>query len=112
MQKPSKITPIPAEQRTEKYWQRLNTIIDPEIGIGLVDLGLIYKISIDKKGLATVYMTLTSPMCPVGPVLVQQVQDEMRLQEKVKNVDVQIVWDPAWNQEMINPEIREMMFGL
>lgn len=112
MPKPEKIPPIPHEQRTEKYWQRLNTIIDPEIGIGIVDLGLIYKVDINKKGHAIVYMTLTTPTCPAGPVLVQQVQDEMQLQENVKSVEVQIVWDPAWNQQMITPEIREMMFGI
>lgn len=100
----------PRDQHTEKYWQRLNTIIDPEIGIGLVDLGLIYKVEIEKKK-ATVYMTLTSPSCPVGPVLVQQVQDEMLNYPGIKDAEVQIVWDPPWNQNMIDPDIREMMFG-
>lgn len=106
------IQPTPINERTEKYWTELNKVIDPEMDIGLVDLGLIYNVNISKDGLAHVRMTLTSPACPVGPVLVQQVQDKMTMYPGVKDVDVEVVWEPFWNHDMIDPEIRDMMMGI
>ncbi len=105
------IVPTPKAKRVEPYWKEINKIIDPEIGIGLVDLGLIYKIDIDEEKKATIHMTLTSPSCPVGPVLLQQVEDRMRLQPDIANVEVRITWDPPWSQNLIDPDIRAMMFG-
>ncbi len=105
--------PVPREEQTEHYWKVLNEVIDPEVGIGLVDLGLIYDVEIDKKGLATIKMTLTSPSCPVGPVLVQQVEDIMVVEiEEVKRAQVEIVWEPMWTSEKIDPDLKELMFGL
>ncbi len=103
-----KITPTPKAERKEPYWAALNEIIDPEVGIGIVDLGLIYTVNVDKHGFAVVQMTLTSPMCPVGPVLVMQVEDKMRLQKEIKEVQIEMVWDPPWNQEMIDEDIRAL----
>ena len=108
----SEIIPTPREKRTEKYWKEVNKVIDPEMGLGLVDIGLIYNIDIDKNGLATVIMTLTSPGCPVGPQLIQQVEERMRRYEGVKRVDVQITWEPMWHQEMLDRDIRDMLFGI
>jgi metal-sulfur cluster biosynthetic enzyme len=106
-----KITPVPKENRKGPYWKKINEIIDPELNIGLVDLGLIYDIQIDKEGNAVVLMTLTSPSCPVGPMLIQQVQDTLRLFPEIDEIEIKVVWDPIWNQEMIDPDIKELMFG-
>ncbi len=95
--------------RKGPYWGLLNQIIDPEIGIGIVDLGLIYKIDVNEEGEANVTMTLTSPNCPVGPVLVQQVQDKMIIQPKITSAEVKLVWEPRWTNQMIDEEIRAMM---
>lgn len=108
----SKIIPIPKEKRSESYWKELNKVIDPEVHIGIIDLGLVYQVNIDKKGHAQVIMTLTSPSCPVGPIIIQEVEDKMRIQPGVESVEVQIVWDPIWNQNFIDQDLREMMFGL
>lgn len=105
-----RVEPVPKAKRTESYWQALNEIPDPELEIGIVDLGLIYKVEIDKKGLANIYMSLTSPACPVGPQIVMQVEDMMMQQKGVKNVKTHIVWDPPWNQSMIDEDIRAMMW--
>ncbi len=107
----AKIIPTPPAKRTEIYWKELNKVIDPEINIGIVDLGLVYQVKIDKKGNCKVIMTLTSPACPVGPMIIKQVEDRMRLFKDLKNVNIEIVWDPFWTQEMIDPEIRDLMFG-
>lgn len=106
------ITPVPKEQRTEPYWQELNKVVDPEINIGIVDLGLVYKVDIDKKGHATVYMSLTSPTCPFAHIILQQTEDQMNLQKNIKSTEIVIVWNPPWSQEMIDPDIRELLLEL
>lgn len=106
----SKPHPTPPEKRTGPYWTLLNQIIDPELFIGLVDLGLIYKITVKKKSEITVLMTLTSPACPVGPHILREVEDKLRRQKGIEKVFVDITWDPPWNQDMINPDIRDLMF--
>jgi len=113
MTKKSKTTPFPRPKklRTEPFWKELNQIIDPELGIGVVDLGLIYDIVLNDKKEATIKMSLTSPACPVGPMLVMQIEDCMRTQKGISDAHAEIVWDPPWSQEMIDPELREMMFG-
>lgn len=108
--KSKKITPTPKEKRLEPYWKELNKVIDPELNIGIIDLGLVYNIKI-KTGHAHVIMTLTSPACPVGPLIIQQVEDRLHLYKDVKSVEVEIVWDPFWTQEMIDPDIRDLLFG-
>lgn len=102
------ITPTPSEKRTQPYWAALNDIIDPEIGVGIVDLGLIYTIDI-KDGTATVIMTFTSMGCPAGPSLIEQVKEEMEKVSKVKKAKVKIVWDPMWTIDQMNPDVRAML---
>lgn len=104
--------PIPKSERKGSHWKKLNTVIDPELDIGIVDLGLVYDVDIDKKGLATVTMTLTSPGCPVGPVITLEVQDVMRTIKGVKDVYINMVWDPMWNGEMIDEDVRDMLMGV
>lgn len=107
---PSRPFPLPKSLRIESYWKELNKVIDPELNLGVVDIGLIYDVQI-KNGNAKVFMTLTSPACPVGPMLIGQVEDRMRLYKDIKNVKVEIVWDPVWTQEFMDPDIRDLMFG-
>lgn len=102
--------PVPQEQRLEEYWKILNTILDPDTGIGIVDLGLIYNVEI-KCGAATVTMTLTSPGCPVGPDIMRRIEVEMEHYPGVKDVNVNLVWEPVWRVDMINNSLRGMFFG-
>jgi len=104
--------PIPKSERKGSHWKKLNTVIDPELDIGIVDLGLVYDVDIDKQGLATVTMTLTSPGCPVGPIITLEVQDVMRTVKDVKDVYINMVWDPMWNGEMIDEDVRDMLMGV
>ncbi|MEK7085568.1 MAG: metal-sulfur cluster assembly factor [Patescibacteria group bacterium] len=85
--------------------------MDPELNIGIVDLGLIYDVKI-KNNTATVIMTLTTPSCPVGPLIIQQIEDRMLFYKGIKKVYIEVVWDPIWTQEMIDPDIRDLMFGI
>lgn len=104
-----KILPIPKEQRTQPYWALLNTVLDPELGIGVVDLGLIYDVE-EKDGHITVTMTLTSMGCPVGPSLMRSVQTEMERYLGSEDVTVNLVWEPVWNRQMIDEDVRAMLF--
>ena len=103
-----KTKPSAPEKHTEEYWSMLNNIFDPEIGIGLVDLGLIYNVEI-KKDKAIITMTLTSMGCPFGASIVEQIKDEIGNMPKIKKVDVNIVWDPIWTVDRINPDIRSVL---
>jgi metal-sulfur cluster biosynthetic enzyme len=105
------ITPVPKAERTQPHWKALNEVIDPELNIGVVDLGLIYDVQLDKEKNATIFMTLTSPSCPVGPVIIQQVQDTLRTFPEIGEIETRVVWSPVWTQEMIDPDIKELMFG-
>ena len=102
---------VSAAERVGDEWHLLNTIEDPEIGIGIVDLGLIYNVEIE-NGIVTVDMTFTSMGCPAGAELVDQVKEVMMLMDDVKEVVVNVVWEPAWDTERVEEGLRAMLFGL
>lgn len=83
-------------------------MLDPEIGIGVVDLGLIYDVEINNSR-ATVTMTLTSMGCPVGPSIIHQVEDAAKEIPGVTEAVVNLVWEPAWTPDRINPDVRSML---
>ena len=82
----------------------LEEIIDPEIGVNIVDLGLIYEIKLDGKK-AYVKMTFTSPACPVGPELLNQVEDKVALLG-FENVSVEITFDPPWTPDKMSEKAK------
>lgn len=96
--------------QTNPYFHILNQVVDPETGVGIVDMGLIYHVA-EKKGIVTVTMSLTSMGCPAGPQLTTDIDSVLRMQEGVKDVEIEVVWEPAWNPEMMNPDIKQMLFG-
>lgn len=98
---------------TEKhpYYDIMNQVIDPEVGIGIADMGLIYDLKV-KKGVADVVMTLTSMGCPMGPELTTDIDAILHLQDEVKEVNIEVVWDPPWSPDKMKPEIRDMLFGV
>lgn len=90
----------------EQYFEKLNEVIDPELGVGIVDLGLVYDVRED-EGRVEVEMTLTSGGCPAGPQLIQMVKDA--LLDSGHEVDVEIVWEPAWSAKLIKPEVAAIL---
>ncbi|WP_425393856.1 metal-sulfur cluster assembly factor [Caryophanon latum] len=80
----------------------LENVIDPELGIDIVNLGLVYDVDLDDAGLATVTMTLTSMGCPLGPVIVDQVKTALSELPEVKDTEVNIVWQPGWSKDMMS----------
>lgn len=88
----------------------LKQVIDPEAGLNIVDLGLIYDIR--RKGDALeIDMTFTTEACPVGPSLLAEVQEALKDVQGIARVDVDVVFDPPWSPERISPEGRALLDG-
>ncbi len=94
----------------EQVTDALREVYDPEIGINIVDLGLVYGAEV-QDGTVDVKMTLTSMGCPAGPMIVSQVEEAVGAVEGVQDVKVEIVWSPAWNPQMMSEDAR-MELGL
>ncbi len=90
----------------------LKNVVDPEIGLDVVNLGLVYRIDVlDDGKTVDIDMTLTTPACPAGPQILEQARREvMALKEvykELENVKINLVWTPFWNPSMMSEEARE-----
>ena len=85
-----------------KVIEEIKKIFDPEIPVNIYELGLIYKIEIDDKNKVSVDMTLTSPNCPVAESLPNQVKENIMKVEGVSDVDLNLVWEPPWDKDMMS----------
>jgi probable FeS assembly SUF system protein SufT len=99
----------------EAVWNQLKTVFDPEIPVNVVDLGLIYECQLQHpdEGVtkAHVKMTLTAPGCGMGPTIAADARGKILTLEGIDEAEVELVWDPAWNQSMIS-EAGRMKLGL
>lgn len=81
----------------------LKNVEDPEIGMNIVDLGLIYGVDLDDdRGQVHVDLTLTSPGCPLGPEIIRNIKRELRGFDEILHVDVDLVWNPLWHPSMMS----------
>ena len=85
----------------EKIITEVKKIYDPEIPVNIYELGLIYDIIIEKDNDVQINMTLTSPNCPVAESLPKEVKDSIMAIKEVKNVDLNLVWEPPWDKDMM-----------
>ena len=81
----------------EELIEKIVPVIDPEIGISIVHLGLVYDAELDPEGVAKVTMTLTSPQCPMGPQIMSDVRRRLEPVEGIREVKIDLVWEPTWN---------------
>jgi metal-sulfur cluster biosynthetic enzyme len=99
----------------EYFWDVLKTVYDPEIGVNIVDLGMVYTIDVKNfkgdKFNVNIEMTLTSPGCPLADIIAENVKSVVRNTGKCSKVDVNFVFDPPWNADMITAE-GKMQLGL
>ena len=105
-----------ADADVEKLvWSQLRTCYDPEIPVNVVDLGLVYSCELgrtdDGRRRVAVQMTLTAPGCGMGPVLAQDVQNRLLNLEEIEEANVEIVWDPPWNQGLMT-DAAKLQLGL
>ena len=95
---------MPSEEQVR---EALRSVIDPEAGMNIVDLGLVYRIDAAEDHVQ-VAMTMTTPACPVGPMLVEQAQDAIRtVVPSSCIVTVELVWDPPWNAAMMSERAKQ-----
>lgn len=81
-----------------EIWDRLSSVIEPELGLPITELGLIYDVTLDEKGSkAFIKMTLTSPACPLAPEIVHSVKQALESIEGLEDAHVEIVFDPPWD---------------
>ena len=94
----------------ESAREALKQVIDPELFVNIVDLGLVYQCDVSKNEDSTrtvdIKMTLTAPGCGMGEVLVQDVRDKVQIVPTVAHANVELVFDPPWNQTMMSDEAR------
>lgn len=110
--------PEQTEEQVKKSYdvaEYLRDVIDPELGINVVDLGLVYEIWMEENGdkqRAVVNMTLTSPACPLTDVIAEQVEDAVVGNKVADEVELNWVWMPPWGPNMITEEGREQLQAL
>ncbi|MDY6271339.1 MAG: iron-sulfur cluster assembly protein [Prevotella sp.] len=91
----------------ERIVDVLKTVYDPEIPINIYDLGMIYKIDVKDDGSVDVDMTFTAPSCPAADFILEDVRTKIESVEGVKQANVNLVFEPAWDQSMMSEEARE-----
>jgi len=95
----------------EEVVQALRQVEDPELGMDIVDLGLMYDVEIENENVKVVH-TLTSMGCPVGPMIQQQIDEVVRALPGVADVDVELTWDPPWTPEKMSEDAKFILgFG-
>lgn len=114
---PASSSNIPAEASDleQEVWAQLKNVFDPEIPVNIVDLGLVYDCRVvdvpEGKKRAEVKMTLTAPGCGMGPTIAADAQSRIMTIEDMDDAAVELVWEPAWNQDMISVE-GKMKLGM
>ena len=96
----------------EQVLDAIRPVQDPEIRIGIVDLGLIYDVDIDDKGSVKVKMTLTTPGCPFGEMLMTGTHRAVEDLEGVTEVEIILVWDPVWDPEEMCSDVAKDQLGI
>jgi metal-sulfur cluster biosynthetic enzyme len=86
----------------------LRGVIDPEIGLDVVELGLVYGVDVHGRDVR-VRLTMTTPACPLGEEIVRDAEDRLRVIDGVGAVDVELVWDPPWSPERMSPAARKLL---
>ena len=90
----------------DKVIKEIKKIYDPEIPVNIYELGLIYDINIDNENNVKINMTLTTPNCPVAESLPNEVKNSVKEIKDVKNVDLNLVWEPPWDKSMMSESAK------
>ncbi|MGC8710507.1 MAG: metal-sulfur cluster assembly factor [Candidatus Micrarchaeia archaeon] len=94
---------------TKEVVDTLRNCTDPEVGVNIVDLGLIYGINIDNENNVKVKLTMTSPMCPLTSTILADAELRLENIPEIGKVEIELVWDPLWNPEMMNQDVRQSL---
>ncbi len=89
-----------------KVVDMLRTVFDPEIPVNIYDLGLIYKVDVQEGFIVNIDMTLTAPNCPAADFIIEDIQQKVSSIDGVKEVNVELVFEPEWNKDMMSEEAK------
>jgi FeS assembly SUF system protein len=109
--KSPEVVPLNKQELEEKIIAALRTCYDPEIPVDIFELGLIYEIKIDNDANVNIKMTLTSPACPVAGSLPGEVELKIKSIPEVKKVNIELVWSPPWDRDMMS-DIAKIELGM
>ncbi len=107
----SEARPSSPEEIRQRVIEQLHTVYDPEIPVDIYELGLVYDVSVDEAGRASIRMTLTSPACPAAEALPPEVETMARGVPGVTGVELELVWDPPWTPERMS-EAAKLELGM
>ena len=96
----------------EELFLAISTVIDPEVGFNLVEMGLIYDAVSDDEGNVKVTMTLSTKACPLHQMIVEWVKKSVEKMALIKNVEVEVVWEPVWNITMADDNVKKALGGM
>ncbi len=102
---------INKQELEDKIIHTLKTCYDPEIPVDVFELGLIYEIMIDEEANVNIKMTLTSPACPVAGSLPPEIQEKVKMIPEIKSVNIELVWNPPWDRDMMS-EYAKVELGM
>jgi metal-sulfur cluster biosynthetic enzyme len=94
---------------SETIRKALRAVKDPELNLNIIDIGLVYDVGVSEAGEVQVRMTLTSPGCPAGTEIIDDVKRVVGDLEGVQKVEVELVWDPYWTPEKMDPRVRAFL---
>ena len=94
---------------TELVRKALKGVKDPELGLNVVDIGLIYDVTVSETGDVHITMSLTSPGCPSGPEIMGDVKQVVGDLDGVNGVEVELVWEPYWTPDRMDPRVRAFL---
>jgi len=101
--------PAAAPPSSETVRKALRAVKDPELNLNIIDIGLVYEVEVGDAGDVLVKMTLTSPGCPAGGEIIEDVKRVVADLEGVKSAEVELVWDPYWTPERMDPRVRAFL---
>lgn len=87
----------------------LRQVKDPELGLNIIDIGLVYDVAVSDDGAVHVKMTLTSPGCPAGPEIMGDAKQTVEALEGVSSAEIELVWEPYWTPEKMDPRVKAFM---
>ncbi|MBA2626592.1 MAG: metal-sulfur cluster assembly factor [Gemmatimonadales bacterium] len=96
-------------QTPESVRKSIRAVKDPELNLNIIDIGLVYDVELNETGDALVRMTLTSPGCPSGAEIIQNVKDVVSVLEGIRSVEVELVWEPFWTPERMDPRVKAFL---
>jgi metal-sulfur cluster biosynthetic enzyme len=108
-QPPAESPEAAAEITEDSVRMALRKVKDPELNLNIIDLGLVYTITVDEENKVVVDMSLTSPGCPAGPQIMHDVERTIQAMPGVGKVVINLVWEPYWTPERIEPKVRAYM---